>query len=129
LWTVNPIHFNLVLKGRIIRVAFDKTAQMLARRADYPELFNMAFGRRPEEELYDVKTDAGCLQNLASLEAHTAERKRLRALLEGVLREEGDPRRVGPNTDIFDSYPRVSEMRPQLGGFVERNTYNPAFQD
>jgi hypothetical protein len=30
--------------------------------------------------------------------------------------------------DIFESYPRVSSMRPQLGGFAERGEYNPKYQ-
>jgi uncharacterized sulfatase len=43
-----------------------------------------------------------------------------------ALREQGDPRALGTG-DIFESYPRVSRMRPELGGFAERGEYNPKY--
>jgi hypothetical protein len=29
--------------------------------------------------------------------------------------------------DIWESYPRFSEMRPELGGFAERGKVNPKY--
>ncbi len=43
-----------------------------------------------------------------------------------LLTEQGDPRAHGRG-DIFESYPRVSHMRPELGGFAERGEYNPKY--
>ena len=48
-------------------------------------------------------------------------------MLEKALTEQQDPRVLGTG-DIFESYPRVSSMRPALGGFAERGTYNPKYQ-
>jgi uncharacterized sulfatase len=89
-------------------------------------LFPLAFGKRPAEELYDIKKDPGCLTNLADRAEFAAIKKRLRAELERSLTEQGDPRMSG--SDIFDSYPRYSPMRPELGGFAEQGQYNPKFQ-
>lgn len=100
---------------------------MLDNRERYPDLFAHSFGKRPEEELFDVRHDPGCLRNLAGEPAHAAELARLRDTLMRLLEEQGDPRALGTG-DIFDSYPRVSPMRPELGGFAERGAYNPKYR-
>jgi hypothetical protein len=51
----------------------------------------------------------------------------LRDQLTAELTALGDPRALGTG-DIFESYPRVSPMRPELGGFAERGEYNPKYQ-
>jgi len=83
--------------------------------------------KRPAEELFDIRADQGCLRNLAPEAAHESVRKELRGLLEGELTRQGDPRFHGCG-DIFESYPRFGQMRPQLGGFAERGKYNPKYQ-
>lgn len=98
---------------------------MLAHR-DHP-LFERSFGRQPEELLFDVVADPGCLRNLAPNPAYAKRRKRLRAVLEKALTAHGDPRLLGQG-DIWESYPRYSPMRKILGGFVEEGQYNPAYQ-
>ncbi|MCC6589421.1 MAG: sulfatase [Bryobacterales bacterium] len=97
---------------------------MLAHR-EHP-LFAHSFGKRPEEELFDIRTDPGCLKNLAADPRMAAARRQLRADLEATLKKQGDPRMSG--SEIFDSYPRTSPMRPQLGGFAEQNKYNPKYK-
>jgi N-sulfoglucosamine sulfohydrolase len=88
-------------------------------------LFQAAFGKMPGEELYNVRQDAGCIRNIAGEQPKvTAE---LRKRLEGELRRTGDSRITGKG-DVWDSYPRHSPMRPELGGFAEQGKYNPAFQ-
>jgi uncharacterized sulfatase len=100
---------------------------MLAHREDaaLKPLFEHSFGKHPEEELFDIVRDPGCLQNLAASGAHAAARKQLRAELDRTLTAQGDPRMKG--SEIFDSYPRISPMRPQLGGFAEQ-AYNPKYK-
>jgi N-sulfoglucosamine sulfohydrolase len=95
---------------------------MMAHR-EHP-LFEHSFGRRPEEQLFDVKSDPGCLRNLAA--AQPALRKRMRAALEKELRAQGDARVLGGG-DVWESYPRYSPMRKDLGGFAEQGKFNPAF--
>ncbi len=68
----------------------------------------MAMGKRPAEELYDIRADPYALHNLAAEPAYAALLKRLGARLLGELRATGDPRALG-NGDIFDDYPSYSD--------------------
>lgn len=97
---------------------------MLAHR-DHP-LFSHSFGKSPEEELFDIRKDPGCLTNLAGDPRLKAVRQRLRDDLRKTLEAQGDPRMRG--SEVFDSYPRISAMRPVLGGFAERGKYNPKYR-
>ncbi len=89
-------------------------------------LFEHGFGKRPEEQLFDVAGDPGCRRNLAGLPAYESLRRSLRAALEKALAAQGDPRLSGKG-DIWESYPRFSPMRPELGGFAERGKVNPKY--
>jgi uncharacterized sulfatase len=102
---------------------------MLAHRAD-PAIraqFEKGFGKHPAEELYDIHRDPACMRNLAADPQFASRRKELRAELDRVLTAQQDPRMVGRG-DIFDSYPRFSPMRPQLGGFSAEGEYNPKYK-
>jgi uncharacterized sulfatase len=87
-------------------------------------LFAHSFGLRPAWQLFDVAKDPGCLNNLAgNAKLHAP----LRATMEKELTAQGDLRLTG-NGGIWESYPRYSPMRPELGGFVEQGKYNPAYR-
>jgi uncharacterized sulfatase len=88
---------------------------------------DLSLGKRPAEELFDITKDPACLQNLAASPAHKTVLEDHRRQLETVLKAESDPRVLGTGS-IFDSYPRHSPMRKELGGFAEQGKYNPAFQ-
>jgi N-sulfoglucosamine sulfohydrolase len=66
--------------------------------------FNLAFARRPAEELYDLVGDPFQLVNVAEEPRHAATRPPLRAELEGDLNAAKDPRVTGSG-DQFDRYP------------------------
>lgn len=66
--------------------------------------FEMSFGMRPEEELYNIQDDPDCINNLATLEEYAEIKAQLRQQMEAKLREQGDPRILG-NGDVFDNYP------------------------
>lgn len=85
-----------------------------------------AVGKRPEEELFAIKDDPYCLNNLADITEYDPTRQELRDQLQTTLKDQGDPRMNGYG-DIFESYPRVSRMRPHLGGFAERGEYNTKY--
>jgi uncharacterized sulfatase len=87
----------------------------------------LAVGKRPEKELFAIKDDPYCLNNLAGITEFEPVVDELHEKLTDALREQGDPRVLGYG-DIFESYPRVSHMRPHLGGFAERGEYNPKYQ-
>lgn len=100
---------------------------LLENREEYAKYFKLAVGKRPPEELFDVKEDPYCLNNLAGQPDYANVQKELSMRLMGLLRKQGDPRALGTG-DIFESYPRVSHMRPELGGFAERGEYNPKYR-
>jgi uncharacterized sulfatase len=89
--------------------------------------FELACGKHPAEELYDIRKDPACLENLAASPSHGAAATKLRQELERDLKAQMDPRILGTG-DVFDSYPRFSPMRPELGGFAEQGKYNPKYQ-
>lgn len=79
---------------------------MMAHRDDpkVAPLFELAFGKRPAEELYDLSKDPHELKNLAADPACADVKKRLAADLEAYLKETKDPRALGQG-DVFDQYP------------------------
>jgi hypothetical protein len=84
----------------------------LSRRdADY-RYFELCFGLRAAEELYDVTKDPDCVNNLAGDPNHAANKKMLRAQMEAELTAQGDPRILGRG-DIFDFYPNCRIDRQQ----------------
>ncbi|HLT51162.1 MAG TPA: sulfatase [Arenibacter sp.] len=98
---------------------------LLAQGTQYPQQYGLAFDKRPEEQLYDIKRDPGCINNIAGELEYDKIKKDLRLKLDMELEKQGDPRVLGYG-DIFDSYPRMGSMRKFLG-FHERGEYNPAY--
>ena len=70
----------------------------------------LAVGKRPAEELYDIRQDPGCLVNLAADPKHGPTRQRLAKELEDYLRQTGDPRVLGKG-EIWETYIRYSPLR------------------
>lgn len=61
-------------------------------REDVKPLFELGFGKRPQEELYDLKTDPDYMQNVASKQDYEQVRADLNSRLMSLLREQNDPR-------------------------------------
>ncbi len=72
-------------------------------------LFWLGFGKRPQEELYDLRSDPDYMTNLAEDESHAQIRSDLYAQLMSVLREQDDPR-------VTESPPRFEQ--PPFAGSV-----------
>ncbi len=70
----------------------------------------MAVGKRPAEELYDVSNDPDCVNNLAGDPKFNAVLLAHRNQLGGYLMQTQDPRVTG-NGDVFESYIRYSPIR------------------
>jgi N-sulfoglucosamine sulfohydrolase len=73
--------------------------------------FELAVGLRPEFELFDIKKDPDCLQNLTGMSQYASIENKLKSALLDELKRSNDPRITGPDKDIFDTYPRYSPMR------------------
>lgn len=60
--------------------------------SQWQPLFDLAFGKRPAEELYDLKKDPNEMVNLAADPAYAKQRAKLATQLLGELKQVGDPR-------------------------------------
>jgi len=78
-------------------------------------LFELAFGKRPDEELYDLKMDPEQLYNVAGDPAYAEVKQKLADRLIDELRASADPRVLG-NGDKFDTYPYYGGT-PKYPGF------------
>lgn len=85
-----------------------------------PEYYELNFGKRPAEELYDVHNDPGQMQNLAENPEHADIKEELSKLLTQYLKDTGDPRIEG--NDPWKDY-----IYHQANGFG--STYNKALAD
>lgn len=77
--------------------------------------WKLSFGKRFEEELYNISGDPECMTNLATDPGFNQLKQKMREQMLENLREQEDPRVLG-NGDIFDKYPYSSE--------TVRNFYN-----
>lgn len=68
--------------------------------------YEMRFGKRPEEELYQIQKDPHCMNNLAANPEYEATKTRLRKRMEADLTAQGDPRTLGQG-DLFETYKYV----------------------
>jgi N-sulfoglucosamine sulfohydrolase len=74
--------------------------------------YELAFGKRAGEELYNMRNDPDCVKNLASSPESESRTKALREQMERELRKQEDPRILGQG-DIFDAYPNWRVDRQQ----------------
>lgn len=68
---------------------------ILENKDNMPEFYRLNFGKRAEEELYDIHNDPGQIHNLAEDPAFSETRKDLAAKLTDYLNKSGDPRIEG----------------------------------
>jgi uncharacterized sulfatase len=73
--------------------------------------FDWAHAKRPEWELFDVQSDPYCLNDLMGNPDYTDVEKEMKDALLNELRKSNDPRIVGPDKEVFDSYIRYSPIR------------------
>jgi arylsulfatase A-like enzyme len=76
----------------------------LGRRNRADRFWQLNFGLRPGEELYNLRLDPDCARNLAADEQHAAIRTRLHEEMTSRLKAQGDPRMSGRG-EVFDRYP------------------------
>ena len=70
--------------------------------------FALGFGKRPAEELYDLRKDPHELRNVAHAAEYSAVKSRLRAELDGWMAKTRDPRAT-EDDDPWDRYPYFGE--------------------
>jgi arylsulfatase A-like enzyme len=72
------------------------------------ENWALNFGKRAAFELYNIKNDPDCIENLADQKAYKEISEALKNQLEKELKEQKDPRMFG-NGEIFESYLYANE--------------------
>jgi N-sulfoglucosamine sulfohydrolase len=93
-----------------------KSLILSQRRSGQTGFWDLCFGKRPSEELFDLKTDPDCVKNLAGSAEHDSQKEKLKSRMTAELRQQGDPRMFGQGS-IFDRYPYSS---PGTDRFYER---------
>lgn len=82
-----------------------KTEILKARREGRDDThWQLAFGLRPEYEMFNIETDRECLSNIADATRYAEVRAQMEKNMTQSLRAEGDPRVLG-NGKLFDEYP------------------------
>ena len=84
--------------------------------------YELSFGKRPGEELYDMNADPDCVNNLADDPKFAETKRSLWQQMKAELTAQGDPRILG-NGDIFDFYPNCRIERQQT--LYDKPDYDP----
>jgi N-sulfoglucosamine sulfohydrolase len=79
------------------------TKRLLEQRGEQDPFWQHAFGKRPQEQLFDLTTDPDCVTNLATNPAYQDRVKALRETLFTELKRQEDPRVLGRG-EVFDNY-------------------------
>jgi len=80
---------------------------MIQHKDDSPEnqrLYNLAFAKRPAEELYDLATDPDQMINVAQSPKFSGQKLQLQTELAAIQKQTNDPRARGQG-DLFDKAP------------------------
>jgi len=85
---------------------------LLGLDGDAPDYtyFELAFGKRVADELYDVSADPDCVNNLALNPEYNDIVRELKLKMEKALKKQKDPRMKG-NGEIFDYYPHANPTK------------------
>jgi N-sulfoglucosamine sulfohydrolase len=100
-------------------------AWLVGRRNDpqWKPLFELAYGKRPREELYDLKADPHQVKNVAAGSKYARTRAELEKRLMDELRRTGDPRLVDDGK-FFETPPMagpIGDERPARNQRQRRN--------
>jgi arylsulfatase A-like enzyme len=80
----------------------------------FSEYFQLAFDKRPYEELYDLKVDPYQLHNVATLDTYASAKQMLSEKLDNYLIETNDPRLTGGEMKwIGAKYYAAKDFRPE----------------
>jgi arylsulfatase A-like enzyme len=96
---------------------------MMAHKDDNEELkklYNLSFGPRPMEELYDLQKDQYELTNLAADPKYADIKKKMADRLMAYLKQTGDPRALGTG-EVFDKYKMFTKDELQEPKNVSRS--------
>jgi len=105
-WSAGDPDFNSPHQGGYGDIDNGPTKTYMMQHKDNPNVaprFQLGFGKRPAEELYDVINDPDQIRNLAADSAFAEVKKKLRDQLEQYQRDTKDPRAEGKSP--WEHYP------------------------
>jgi N-sulfoglucosamine sulfohydrolase len=76
---------------------------LVNHRVDFENPFQLCFGKRPAEELYDLQKDPDQIVNVAGKAEYAPSQTKLRARLDEWMRETADPRAI-KDDDHWDQF-------------------------
>jgi len=85
--------------------------------------WQLNFGKRVDEELYNIKKDPYCMNNLAAEASLSDMKSDIINQMTARLTEQGDPRILG-NGDIFDQYEYAGEVKDYYNRFMKGEKIN-----
>jgi N-sulfoglucosamine sulfohydrolase len=85
------------------------TKAFIENAGDSDRYWQFCFGKRPNEELFDLSTDPDCTKNLAAEPEYRSTAALLKEQLFADLRQQQDPRILGQG-EIFDRYPTAKGL-------------------
>ncbi|MFG0240836.1 MAG: heparan N-sulfatase, partial [Gimesia chilikensis] len=88
----------------------------LRRDGSQQQFWELAFGKRPSEELFAIDDDQECMTNLAETPEYQKVKQALKQQLEAELKAQQDPRMTGKG-GVFEAY-QYSD--PRTRNFYER---------
>ena len=88
----------------------------MRRNNEEKSFWNLCFGKRVAEELYQIKDDPDCVKNLASSAEFQDIKQKLLDQMTEELQQQGDPRMFGKGS-LFDQYEYAD---PRTNNFYER---------
>jgi len=104
------------------------------RKKGVLKYWQLNFGKRVEEELYNIETDPNCMKNLADDKDYSEIKTKMANEMKQKLTEQKDPRMLGQGC-LFDNYPYSGEVanyynRYMCGekipaGWVNETDYDP----
>ncbi len=86
------------------------------KNGEYMKLWQLSFGKKGSEELYDISKDPYCMSNLAGNSRFSKVKQALKTQMQQELKSQNDPRMFGKGY-IFDQYPYGE---PRVKSFYER---------
>jgi hypothetical protein len=87
------------------------------RKKGIMEYWQLNFGKRVEEELYNILEDPFCMNNLAANENYSEVKTRLADEMKEKLTQQNDPRILGDG-DIFDNYEYAGAVQNYYNRFM-----------
>ncbi|MBO2945247.1 sulfatase [Paenibacillus sp. F411] len=95
-----------------------KTLLLKQHAEGQDDYYHLSFGKRAEEELFEIRTDPECITNLAEDPHFDPVKKELWLELKKVLVQTGDPRTQGRG-DVFDHYEYVGDQSHSWKAYKE----------